>query len=195
MKLSALVGLLLPRWRSICGLTSRPPARVSPIKTFSFSGVIRTEWKASLPPPFMTIIRGVATLRGIAATSAAVLTFLLLVTVVPAVTFLPSAAVVATGGEHGPPTSTVAPLPEYTTSQVVTISYTSFKHGQGSGGDDDDGGSSSAGGRSSSASQSDGGKTGFWAGLFYSTSNESPWALCMPPSDHDGRLVGGRGRH
>src|SRR5437870_13391465 len=92
----------------------------------------------------MTIIRGVATSRGIAATSAAVLTFLLLSTVVPAVTFLPSAAVVATGGEHGPPTSTVAPLPEYTTSQVVTISYTSFKQGQGSGGDDDDGGSSSA---------------------------------------------------
>src|SRR5436305_5992286 len=74
----------------------------------------------------MTIIRGVATSRGIAATSAAVLTFLLLVTVIPAVTFLPSAAVVATGGEHGPPTSTVAPLPEYTTSQVVTISYAVF---------------------------------------------------------------------
>src|SRR5437870_7004950 len=74
----------------------------------------------------MTIIRGVATSRGIAATSAAVLTFFLLVTVVPAVTFLPSAAVVATGGEHGPPTSTVAPLPEYTTSQVVTNSYAVF---------------------------------------------------------------------
>src|SRR5437870_6813905 len=74
----------------------------------------------------MTIIRGVATSRGIAATSAAVLTFLLLVTVVPAVTFLPSAAVVATGGEHGPPTSTVGPLPEYTTSQVVTTSYAVF---------------------------------------------------------------------
>src|SRR5207247_815134 len=81
--------------------------------------------------------RGVATSRGIAATSAAVLAFLLLVTVVPAVTFLPSAAVVATGGEHGPPTSTVGPLPEYTTSQVVTISYTSFRQGQGTGGDDD----------------------------------------------------------
>src|SRR5438309_2539767 len=126
MKLSALVGPFLRRWRSICSLTSCPPTRVSPIKTFSFSGLIRTEWKASLPPPFMTIIRGVATSRGIAATSAAVLTFLLLVTVIPAVTFLPSAAVVATGGEHGPPTSTAAPLPAYTTSQVVTISYAVF---------------------------------------------------------------------
>src|SRR5437016_12763571 len=118
----------------------------------------------------MTIIRGVATSRGIAATSAAVLTFFLLVTVVPAVTFLPSAAVVATGGEHGPPTSTVAPLPEYTTSQVVTIPYTSFKQGQGSGGDDDDGRSSSASTptreSSSSGRQTDGGKTEYWTALF-----------------------------
>jgi len=123
-----------------------------------------------------------------------VLTFLLLVTVVPAVTFLPSAAIVATGGEHGAPTSTVAPLPEYTTSQVVTISYTSFKQGQGSGGDDDDGGSSSAGGSSSSASQSDGGKTGFWTELFYRTSNDSAWALYMPPWNQDGRWFGVRDR-
>src|SRR5438309_12075953 len=95
--------------------------------------------------------------------------FLLLVTVVPAVTFLPSAAVVATGGEHGPPTSTVAPLPEYTTSQVVTISYTSFKQGQGCGGDDDDGGCSPgpsrAGGSASVASQTDSGKAGSGIGL------------------------------
>src|SRR5438876_1827849 len=144
----------------------------------------------------MTIIRGVATSRGIAATSAAVLTFFLLVTVVPAVTFLPSAAVVATGGEHGPPTSTVAPLPEYTTSQVVTISYTSFKQGQGSGGDDDDGGSSPgsspAGGSSSSDRQTDGGKTGFWTELFYRTSNDSAWALYMPPWNQNGRWFGVR---
>src|SRR5437762_2211650 len=142
----------------------------------------------------MTIIRGVATSRGIAATSAAVLTFLLLVTVIPAVTFLPSAAVVAPGGEHGPPTSTVAPLPEYTTSQVVTISYTSFKQGQGSGGDDDDGGSSSASsparGSSSSGGQTDGGKTGFWTELFYRTSNDSAWALYMPPWNLNGRWFG-----
>src|SRR5439155_2006030 len=101
--------------------------------------------------------------------------FLLLVTVVPAVTFLPSAAVVATGGEHGPPTSTVAPLPEYTTSQVVTISYAAFSLKKKSGGDDDDGGSSPgsspAGGSSSSDRQTDGGKTGFWTELFYRTAN------------------------
>jgi len=125
-----------------------------------------------------------------------VLTFLLLVTVVPAVTFLPSAAFVATGGEHGPPTSTVAPLPEYTTSQVVTISYTSFKQGQGSGGDDDDGGSSPgsspAGGSPSSPSQTDGGKSGFWTELFYRTSNDSAWALYMPPWNQDGRWFGVR---
>ena len=120
------------------------------------------------------------------------LTFLLLVTVVPAVTFLPSAAVVATGGEHGPPTSTVAPLPEYTTSQVVTISYTSFKQGQGSGGDDDDGGSSPAGGSPSSAGETDGGKTGFWTELFYRTSNDSAWALYMPPWNQNGRWFGVR---
>ncbi|TLZ96840.1 MAG: hypothetical protein E6J96_07315 [Methanobacteriota archaeon] len=124
------------------------------------------------------------------------LTFLLLVTVVPAVTFLPSAAVVATGGEHGPPTSTVAPLPEYTTSQVVTISYTSFKQGQGSGGDDDDGGSSPgsspAGGSSPSDRQTDGGKTGFWTELFYRTSNDSAWALYMPPWNQNGRWFGVR---
>ena len=118
------------------------------------------------------------------------LTFLLLVTVVPAVTFLPSAAVVATGGEHGPPTSTIAPLPEYTTSQVVTISYTSFKQGQGSGGDDDDGGSSPARGSSSSGGQTDGGKTGFWTELFYRTSNDSAWALYMPPWNLNGRWFG-----
>src|SRR5205809_1329401 len=114
----------------------------------------------------MTIIRGVATSRGIAATSAAVLTFLLLVTVIPAVTFLPSAAVVATGGEHGPPTSTVAPLPEYTTSQVVTISYTFFCSRQGTGDDDDDGESSPASsparGSSSSVGQTTVGNTAFW---------------------------------
>ena len=124
------------------------------------------------------------------------LTFLLLVTVVPAVTFLPSAAVVATGGEHGPPTSTVAPLPEYTTSQVVTISYTSFKQGQGSGGDDDDGGSSvgssPAGGSPSSAGQTDGGEARFWTELFYRTSNESAWALYMPPWNPNGRWFGVR---
>src|SRR2546421_8768254 len=108
-------------------------------------------------------------------TRAAVLTFLLLVTVVAGLTFLPSAAIVATGGEHGAPTSTVAPLPEYTTSQVVTISYTSFKQGQGSGGDDDGGGSRSAGGSSSSASQFDGGKTGFLAEVFYRTAKGSSW--------------------
>ena len=142
----------------------------------------------------MTIIRGVATSRGIAATSAAVLTFLLLVTVIPAVTFLPSAAVVATGGEHGPPTSTVQPLPEFTTSQVVTISYTSFKHGQGSGGEDDDDGSSSAssavGGSPVSGGQQDGGKAGFWTELFYRTSNGSAWALYMPPWNPNGRWFG-----
>src|SRR5213596_454999 len=121
--------------------------------------------------------------------------FLLLVTVVPAVTFLPSAAVVATGGEHGPPTSTVAPLPEFTTSQVVTISYTSFKQGQGSGGDDDGGSSSastSAGGGPSSGGQSDGGNARFWTELFFRTSNESAWALYMPPWDPDGRWFGVR---
>ena len=111
-------------------------------------------------------------------------------------TFLPSAAVVATGGEHGPPTSTVAPLPEYTTSQVVTISYTSFKQGQGSGGDDDDGGSSSAsspaGGSSSSGGQTHSGKTGFWTELFYRTSNDSAWALYMPPWNQNGRWFGVR---
>src|SRR5207247_4124002 len=125
--------------------------------------------------------RGAASARVIAATSAAVLTFLLLVTGIPAVTVLPSAAVVATGGEHGPPTSTVAPLPEYTTSQVVTISYTSFKQGQGSGGDDDDGGSSPAGGSPSSAGETDGGKTGFWTAVLYRTSNDAAWSLYMPP--------------
>src|SRR5437870_11233653 len=144
----------------------------------------------------MTIIRGVATSRGIAATSAAVLTFLLFVTVVPAVTFLPSAAFVATGGEHGPPTSTVAPLPGYTTSDLVTISYTSFKQGQGSVGDDDDGGSSPgsspAGGSSSSASQTDSGKAGFWTELFYRSSNDSAWALYMPPWNQNGRWFGVR---
>src|SRR2546421_7878498 len=92
-------------------------------------------------------------------TRAAVLTFLLLVTVVAGLTFLPSAAIVATGGEHGAPTSTVAPLPEYTTSQVVTISYTSFKQGQGSGGDDDDGGAGVPGGGSSSATPIQGRKS------------------------------------
>src|SRR6267143_300892 len=151
-------------------------------------------WKASLPSPFISI-RGVATSRGIAATSAAVLTFLLLVTVVPAVTFLPSAAVVATGGEHGKPTSKVQPLPPYTTSQVVTISYTSFKHGQGSGEDDDEDGASSspsspAGGNPSSGGQHDGGKTGFWTELSYRTSNESAWALYTPPWNPNGRWFG-----
>src|SRR2546421_9385551 len=123
-------------------------------------------------------------------TRAAVLTFLLLVTVVAGLTFLPSAAIVAAGVEHGAPTSTVAPLPEYTTSQVVTISYTSFKQGQGSGGDDDDGGSSPAGGSSSSGRQTDGGKTGFWTELFYRTSNDSAWALYMPPWNPNGRWFG-----
>jgi len=122
------------------------------------------------------------------------LTFLLLVTVVPAISFLPSAAVLATGGEDGKPTSKVQPLPQYTTSQVVTISYTSFKHGQGSGGGDDDdhpsGGSSSPVGASSSGGGSDGGKAGFWTELFYRTSNESAWALYMPPWNPNGRWFG-----
>src|SRR5437879_10749849 len=76
------------------------------------------------------------------------------------------------------------------------MSLTSFKKGQGSGGDDDDGGSSPgsspAGGSPSSPSQTDGGKTGFWTELFYRTSNDSAWALYMPPWNQDGRWFGVR---
>ncbi len=133
------------------------------------------------------------------AISAAVLTILLLVTVVPAVTFLPFAAVVATGGEHGKPTSKVQPLPEYTTSQVVTISYTSFKHGQGSGGDDDDdddGVSASAvssiGASPLSGSETESGRARFWTELFYRASGGTAWSLYTPPWNPSGRWFGMR---
>src|SRR5437879_8955645 len=80
--------------------------------------------------------------------------------------------------------------------QVVTIAYTSFKRGQDSGGEDDDDGISTsavgpAGGNPSSG-QPDSGKTQFWTELFYRTSNESAWALYMPPWNPDGRWFGVR---
>ncbi|TLZ65772.1 MAG: hypothetical protein E6K12_08740 [Methanobacteriota archaeon] len=196
MKLSAFVEACFLRSNgSSCVRFATARGGFCSVQTFSIFEAIRNEWKASLAPPLISI-RGVATSRRIAATSAAVLTFLLLVTVVPAVTFLPSAAVVATGGEHGKPTSKVQPLPQYTTSQVVTIAYTSFKRGQDSGGDDDDDGISTsavgpAGGNPSSG-QPDSGKTQFWTELFYRTSNESAWALYMPPWNPDGRWFGVR---
>src|SRR3989454_1121152 len=196
MKLSAFVEACFLRSNgSSCVRFATARGGFCSVQTFSIFEAIRTKWKPSLPPPLISI-RGVATSRRIAATSAAVLTFLLLVTVVPAVTFLPYAAVVATGGEHGKPTSKVQPLPQYTTSQVVTIAYTSFKRGQDSGGEDDDDGISTsavgpAGGNPSSG-QPDSGKTQFWTELFYRTSNESAWALYMPPWNPNGRWFGVR---
>src|SRR3989440_1234557 len=196
MKLSAFVEACFLRSNgSFCVRFATARGGFCSVQTFSIFEAIRNEWKASLAPPLISI-RGVATSRRIAATSAAVLTFLLLVTVVPAVTFLPSAAVVATGGEHGKPTSKVQPLPQYTTSQVVTIAYTSFKRGQDSGGDDDDDGISTSAvgpaGGNPSGGQPDSGKTQFWTELFYRTSNESAWALYMPPWNPNGRWFGVR---
>ena len=145
--------------------------------------------------------------RRIAWVSAAALVGLLLMTVLPATTFLPSATIGATGGQHGPPSSKVQALPTYTTTQVVTISYTSYKHGHGpSGGDDhdddddnddDDGVSAldvgSTGGNTLSAAGSDGRKAKFWTELFYKSPDASSWTLYTPPWNTDGRWFGVRG--
>jgi len=131
--------------------------------------------------------------------SAAVLALLLLVTVVPAIGLLPSATMGATGGEHGPPSSKVEPLPNYTTSQVVTISYTAYKHGHGGGGggddDDDDGegiSASSAGSIGPAWAEPMSGKGKFWTELFYKTPASDNWTLYTPPWNTKGRWVGVR---
>ena len=120
---------------------------------------------------------------------------LLLCTVWPAISFLPFATTSANGGEGGKPLSTLRPLPVYTTSEVVTISYTSTPRGFP--GDDEDRGvmSSSAltaSGSPTSASDSDGGRTTFWTELFYRSAATPAWTLYTPPWNTNGRWFGVR---
>lgn len=131
--------------------------------------------------------------RRVARISAAILVGLLLCTVWPAFTFLPFAATLANGGEHGRPTSKVQPLPEFTKSEVVTISYTSIPRGSSGGEDDEDGMSASAiPSAVSSVSSSEGGTATFWTELFYRSPPASAWTLYTPPWNANGRWFGTR---
>jgi hypothetical protein len=131
--------------------------------------------------------------RRVARISTAILVGLLLCTVWPAFTFLPFAATLANGGEHNRPTSTVQPLPEFTKSEVVVISYTSIPRGSSGGDDDEDGVSASAAPSAvSPLSSSEGGAATFWTELFYRSPPASAWTLYTPPWNTNGRWFGMR---
>jgi len=131
--------------------------------------------------------------RRVARISTAILVGLLLCTVWPAFTFLPFAATLANGGEHSRPTSKVQPLPEFTRSEVVVISYTSIPRGSSGGDDDEDGVSASAAPSAvSPLSSSEGGAATFWTELFYRSPPASAWTLYTPPWNTNGRWFGTR---
>jgi hypothetical protein len=131
--------------------------------------------------------------RRVARISSAILIGLLLCTVWPAFTFLPFAATLANGGEHGRPISKVQPLPEFTKSEVVTISYTSIPHGSSGGDDGEDGVSASAAPSPVSPKHSsEEGAATFWTELFYRSPPVSAWTLYTPPWNTNGRWFGVR---
>jgi Bacterial Ig-like domain (group 3) len=134
----------------------------------------------------------------------AVLAILFLASVLPPLgpfSFLPIATVATGGDGRGPPESDIAPLGEFTPTQVVQVAYTSYLYGRGDGDDDDDDdddddrddvgarglGSVAVGPLGVSC-----GRARQWTELFYRTNSDVPWALYAPPWNACGHWVGTR---
>lgn len=101
---------------------------------------------------------------------------------------------------HAPPTSEVAPLPEYTTHQLVPVVFTAHKNHADKCDDDDDGTpiglddcDDDDGGLVSDSGPvpTDGGNKGkFYALLYYKRAEMSGWALYAPSWNTNGRWYG-----
>ena len=144
------------------------------------------------------IQRGCGVGRRGGALALAVFAMLVLASVLPTFgRFGPIAAVVTGGHGDGPPASDIAPLREFTATQVVEVAYTAYLLGRGGGGGDGDGGSQgvSAQGLGTAdvgALAIDCTKARDWTELYYRTTSDGKWALYAPPWNPCGHWIGSK---